>query len=202
VNESAKFVLQIHDSMCLRSWRWRSGKATSSTGLVTACAVESEPRVVLMRPHEKIPAQRRTGLAGHRTGGATGPSSPRPRVGARRSARVHRLVHAPESGNRRIVCRLSDRAAVVTRRRRRVTSFYGRSLETKPKRRAATPTGGAGCASPAGCAVPGASARRCANRAAARAEARELPFAANVLALGPRRRGLLARVIRAPQFAV
>ena len=95
------------------------------------------------------------------------------------------------------------------RRRRHATAassdfFYGRSLARPKPKRAGTPTGAArGGARPRGGVrprspkvrpVPGASARRCANRAAARAEARELPFAANVLALGPRRRGLLARV--------
>jgi hypothetical protein len=106
----------------------------------------------------------------------------------------------PESGNRRDI--VHSLSSLRPRRRRHATAassdfFYGRSLARPKPKRAGTPTGAArGGARPRGGVrpVPGASARRCANRAAARAEARELPFAANVLALGPRRRGLLARV--------
>jgi len=107
---------------------------------------------------------------------------------------VHRLVHAPESGNRRIVCRLSDRAAVVTRRRRRVTSFTAALSRDRNRNAPGRRPGRRG-----GVRVPAAGCARSPVRrlgdvrtgAAARAEARELPFAANVLALGPRRRGLL-----------
>ena len=160
--------------MCLRSWRWRSGKATSSMGLVTACAVESEPRVVLMRPHEtcqmmlivkkdeKDPGQsERVAVAARRRLAQTVETTRESQSRVGRTGRGETGVHTsctgwstPESGNRRIVCRLSDRAAVVTRRRRRVTSFTAalsrdrnrNAPGRRPGRRGGVRVPAAGCA--------------------------------------------------------
>ena len=136
------------------------------------------------------------------------------RVG--RTGRGETGVHVPRRapvGPRAGIRKPSDSlSSLRPRRRRHATAassdfFYGRSLARPKPKRAGTPTGAArGGARPRGGVrprspkvrpVPGVRRLgdvRTANRAAARAEARELPFAANVLALGPRRRGLLARV--------